>query len=60
MLAELSRDRVDWQLLSFGGAGHSFTNPDADARGVPGFAYNANADRRSWAAMQGLFTEVFG
>ena len=60
VLAELSRDRVDWQLLSFGGAGHSFTNPDADARGVPGFAYNANADRRSWVAMQGLFTEVFG
>ncbi len=60
VLAELSRDRVDWQLLSFGGTGHSFTNPDADARGVPGFAYNANADRRSWASMQGLFTEVFG
>ncbi|AXQ28503.1 dienelactone hydrolase family protein [Solimonas sp. K1W22B-7] len=59
VLAELSRDRVDWQLLSFGGVAHSFTNPDADARGAPGFAYNANADRRSWAAMQGLFAEVF-
>jgi dienelactone hydrolase len=59
VLAELSRDRVDWQLLSFGGAGHSFTNPDADARAVPGFAYSANADRRSWAAMQGFFAEVF-
>lgn len=59
VLAELSRDRVDWQLLSFGGTAHSFTNPEADARGAPGFAYNANADRRSWAAMQGFFAEVF-
>lgn len=59
ILAELTRDKVDWQLLSHGNVVHSFTNPDADARGAPGFAYNASADRRSWAAMQGLFAEVF-
>lgn len=60
VLAELTRDKVDWQLLSHGNVVHSFTNPEADTRGTPGFAYNANADRRSWAAMQGLFAEVFG
>ncbi|MDM4769961.1 dienelactone hydrolase family protein [Solimonas sp. SE-A11] len=60
VLAELTRDKVDWQLLSHGNVVHSFTNPDADTRATPGFAYNANADRRSWVAMQGLFDEVFG
>lgn len=57
--AALQRDRVDWQLHSYGGAGHSFTDPAADARGAPGFGYHAAADRRSWAAMRSLFEEVF-
>jgi hypothetical protein len=26
---------------------------------LPGFAYDETADRRSWAAMLGLFGEVF-
>jgi dienelactone hydrolase len=52
--------KVDWQLCVYGGAVHSFTNPDADKLGNPAFAYNAAADRRSWAAMLSLFEEVFG
>lgn len=59
VIAELRRDGVDWQLLSHGNTGHSFTHPQADARGVPGFAYNAQAERRSWAAMRALFDEAF-
>jgi dienelactone hydrolase len=50
---------VDWRMTLFGGVGHSFTNPNANALGRPGFAYDAAADRRSWAAMIDLFTEVF-
>ncbi len=51
---------VDWQVSSYGGAVHSFTNPDADKLGNPAFAYSATADRRSWAAMLSLFEEAFG
>lgn len=44
---------------SYPGAEHSFTNPHADEAGIKGLAYDANADRKSWAAMQELFAEVF-
>ena len=58
--AEMRKTTVDWQLCSYGGAVHSFTNPDADKLGNPALAYNAVADRRSWAAMLSLFEEAFG
>ncbi len=32
----LSAAGVDWQLHLYGGVGHSFTNPEIDAWGVPG------------------------
>jgi dienelactone hydrolase len=51
---------VDWQVISYGGAHHAFTNPDADRHHIPNIAYNAAADHRSWAAMQQFFEEVFG
>ena len=58
-LARMTEAAVDWQLHLYGGVGHSFTNPQIDAWNLPGFAYDAVADRRSWAAMLGLFDEVF-
>jgi dienelactone hydrolase len=57
-LAEANAAGIDWQLHLYGGVGHSFTNPDIDALGLPGFAYDETADRRSWAAMLNLFEEV--
>jgi dienelactone hydrolase len=51
---------ADWQFVTFGGVQHSFTNPDADRSGVPGLAYDADADRRSWRATLDFFHEVFG
>ena len=36
------------------------TNPDAGTYGMPQLAYDAAADRQSWAAMLKLFHEVFG
>jgi dienelactone hydrolase len=33
---ELTKAGVDWQIISYGGAVHSFTNPDADALGMAG------------------------
>jgi dienelactone hydrolase len=57
--AEMNAAGVDWRMILYGRVGHSFTNPDVDALGRPGFAYDAGADRRSWAAMIDLFDEVF-
>jgi dienelactone hydrolase len=51
---------VDWQLHSYAGVVHGFTNPEADNAGTPALAYNAAADRRSWQAMLELFGEAFG
>ena len=50
---------VDYQIVLYGGAQHAFTNPEADRRKMPGAAYNASADRRSWQAMRDFFAEIF-
>jgi len=57
---EMTAAGVDWQLHTYGGVGHSFTNPDVDAFNMPGFAYSKAADQRSWQAMTDLFGKVFG
>ena len=58
--ARLTEAGVDWQLHLYGGVGHSFTNPEIDAWNLPGFRYDANADRRAWAALLQLLGETFG
>lgn len=49
-----------WQVNIYSGARHSFTNPDAGSHGMDALAYDATADRRSWAAMELFFEEIFG
>jgi dienelactone hydrolase len=49
----------DWQVVSYGNTLHGFTNPAADGSMMRTALYNEQADRRSWAAMRGLFDEVF-
>ena len=56
---EMDDAGVDWYLTAYGHAVHGFTNPgngDDPSRGV---AYNAEADHRSWQAMQDFFNEIF-
>ncbi|WP_068876402.1 MULTISPECIES: dienelactone hydrolase family protein [unclassified Phenylobacterium] len=55
---EMTAGGVDWRMVVYGNTGHSFTNPEIDAYGLPGFRYQADSDRRSWAAMKDLFAEV--
>jgi dienelactone hydrolase len=55
----MRKSGADWQMVFFGGAVHSFTNPEADKRGIQGLAYNKNADERSWKYMQLFFEEIF-
>ncbi|MBU6315424.1 MAG: dienelactone hydrolase family protein [Acidobacteria bacterium] len=57
--AEMNAAGVDWQMLLHSGAGHSFTNRNADGS-RPGFVYHEPSDLRSWRAMVGHFREVFG
>ena len=56
---EMRAAKVDWQLLKFGGAVHSFTDWDMDGKALPGAQYNEAADKRSWTAMQQFFGEMF-
>ena len=56
---EMTKAGVDWQVIIYSGAKHAFTNPAADQIPMPGFGYQPAADRRSWAAMRSLFSEVF-
>jgi len=55
--AEMDAAGVDWQLLSYGGAVHSFTDPHAN---VPGkMMYDAKTASRAFTAMHNLLDEVF-
>ncbi|MCB2144998.1 MAG: dienelactone hydrolase family protein [Deltaproteobacteria bacterium] len=56
----MNASTIDWQLIVYGGARHSFTNPDADKRSMAALAYSPSADRRSWQQMTNFFNEVLG
>jgi dienelactone hydrolase len=56
----LEKAGADWRMVINGGAKHSFTNPGADAYGIDGLGYDAEADRRSWQDMQRFFVDIFG
>ena len=57
---EMRGAHVDWQMIFYGGAVHSFTNPDSGNDPSRGVAYNKLADERSWEAMKVFFNEIFG
>jgi dienelactone hydrolase len=48
---------VDWQLVKYGGAVHSFTDWGADGS-MTGAKYDEKADKRSWEQMKEFFAEV--
>ena len=55
---EMDAAGADWHFHSYSGVKHGFTNPAPTEN--PATAYNASADRQSWAAMLELFDEVLG
>lgn len=57
---EMRDAKVSWELVSYGNAVHSFTNPAAGSDNSKGAAYNELADKRSNAAMKSFFNEIFG
>ena len=48
---------IDWQLIEYGGAVHSFTNPQANREGMA--MYNATACARAFDSMHDLFIEIW-
>ena len=54
--AEMDAANVDWQLVSYGGAVHSFTDPAAD--NLPMMKYNPTVAARAFANMAHLLKEV--
>ena len=58
---EMQSAGVDYRFVNYPDAVHAFTNPDATANGkkfnLP-LAYDANADKQSWAEMQGFLSAV--
>src|SRR5256886_1967010 len=57
---EMQAAGARFEVVTYPGAKHGFTNPDAGTYGMPQLAYAAAADGQSWAAMLKLFREVLG
>lgn len=59
---EMAEKNVNFKFVNYPGAVHSFTNPDATAIGkkfkMP-IAYNAKADKASWADFKRFLKEIF-
>lgn len=57
---EMDAAGARYQIVSYPGAKHAFTNPNAGKAGMDALAYDADADKKSWAEMLKLFASVFG
>ncbi|WP_242342305.1 dienelactone hydrolase family protein [Anaeromyxobacter terrae] len=57
---EMKAAGVKARVITYPGAKHGFTNPDADKAGMPALAYDAKADRKSWDVMLKYMQGVFG
>lgn len=53
---EMNAAKLDWQLVNYGQAGHSFTDPDANN---PGFYYHRQTAQRASVALKNFFGELF-
>lgn len=58
-MQEMDAAGADWHIHIYSNAKHGFTDPASDTRPLPAVAYDASADRQSWAAMMNFFGEIF-
>lgn len=56
---EMTQADVDFEIVVYPGVQHAFTQPYADRSNIEGLAYDADADRASWAAMLLSFDEIY-
>ena len=59
-MAEMDHAGANWHLHAYSGVRHGFTDPGSDLRDLDAVAYDASADRQSWAAMLAFLGEVLG
>ncbi|MGB7972464.1 MAG: dienelactone hydrolase family protein [Candidatus Deferrimicrobiaceae bacterium] len=59
---EMKAAGADFRIISYPGALHGFTNPEADSYAkkfnMP-IGYNTDADKKSWAEMKAFFQDIF-
>jgi dienelactone hydrolase len=58
-MEEMTKAKAVWRMETYGGAVHSFSNPTAGDNVASGSAYNPDAEKRSIAAMERFFGEIF-
>ena len=56
---EMRSAQADWQIHIYGGAYHSFMNPEAGNNKDMGVAYNEKIAQRAWIQMQSFLDEIF-
>jgi dienelactone hydrolase len=56
---EMKAAGVDAEVVTYPGAKHAFTNPDADKTGMEALGYDAKADEESWEKATKFLKEVF-
>lgn len=57
---EMRAANADWQMMIYGGAKHTFTDPSVDRLNLPELGYHRLSDQRSWAELKRFFWETFG
>ena len=56
---EMEQAGVDYRLIAYPGAVHSFSVPEAGDDPSTGMAYNPDADRQSWQELVAFLADVF-
>lgn len=54
---EMKDGKVDWELVHYGNAVHSFTFTSAGNDNSKGAAYNSKADHRSWMLLKNILEQ---
>lgn len=57
-ITRMDKTALDWRMVVYGGAKHSFTNRAADKAKIDLLAYHASADRRSWQDLAQFLSEI--
>ena len=55
---EMRDTKVDWQMIYYANAVHSFTNPESGTDNSKGAAYNEIAAKRSWEHLKLFLNEI--
>jgi dienelactone hydrolase len=56
----MERTGADWTMITFGGAMHGFSNPEASRHEMPGVAFDARVAERAWQDTLAFLTRALG